>query len=92
MDITSAPLPLPLLRLDGYLMHPPARPLRFDIVAKSLEQQDGEGGAGLQGVVAAVVGQRRQVVKAAFPGLVEAALPDVSPAQAAQSWLRSTSA
>ncbi|GFH15208.1 hypothetical protein HaLaN_11396, partial [Haematococcus lacustris] len=33
MDITSAPLRLPALRLDGDLMHPP---LRYDGVAQSL--------------------------------------------------------
>ncbi|GFH15575.1 hypothetical protein HaLaN_11823 [Haematococcus lacustris] len=32
MDIISAPLRLPALRLDGDLMHPQARPLRFDAV------------------------------------------------------------
>ncbi|GFH08311.1 uncharacterized protein HaLaN_03254, partial [Haematococcus lacustris] len=35
MDITSAPLPLPALRLDGDVLHPPAQPLRFDNVAES---------------------------------------------------------
>ncbi|GFH18506.1 hypothetical protein HaLaN_15325 [Haematococcus lacustris] len=36
MDLISAPLRLPALRLDGDLMHPLARPLRFDDVAESL--------------------------------------------------------
>ncbi|KAJ9531271.1 hypothetical protein QJQ45_006712 [Haematococcus lacustris] len=37
MDLTSGPLRLPALRLDGVLMHPPARPLRSDGVAQAIK-------------------------------------------------------
>ncbi|GFH30337.1 hypothetical protein HaLaN_29171 [Haematococcus lacustris] len=36
MDLISAPLRLPALRLDGDLMHTPTRPLRLDNVTESL--------------------------------------------------------
>ncbi|GFH06993.1 uncharacterized protein HaLaN_01724 [Haematococcus lacustris] len=36
MDLTSAPLRLPALRLDANLMHTPTQPLRLDNVTKSL--------------------------------------------------------
>ncbi|GFH33521.1 hypothetical protein HaLaN_32905, partial [Haematococcus lacustris] len=82
--------------MDGDLMRPPSRTPRLDGVAKSLRchrqanasarhprasgsgQHEDEGqGQGEQEVIA----ERRQVIKAAFRALVEAARPDLSPAQ-----------
>ncbi|KAJ9510689.1 hypothetical protein QJQ45_027565 [Haematococcus lacustris] len=57
-----------------------------DAVSQLLERQKGASGSGqqVQGqgqAVKVVIGQRRQVMKAALRGLVKAALPDLSPAQ-----------
>ncbi|GFH07221.1 hypothetical protein HaLaN_01993 [Haematococcus lacustris] len=96
MDLTSAPLRLPALRLDGDLMHIPTRPLRLDNVTNPqicphrgnasapspphrVQPQDQEHGQAVKEVIA----ERRQVIKATFRGLVEAARPDLGPAHPA---------
>ncbi|GFH33167.1 hypothetical protein HaLaN_32493 [Haematococcus lacustris] len=112
MDLTSAPLRSPALRLDANLMYTSTRPLRLDNVTKSLRcPRKGTASApspphppqpALPKLTddatqcaprdiatpcikscraCAVLSQRRQVIKAALRGLVEAALPDLSPAE-----------
>ncbi|GFH31196.1 hypothetical protein HaLaN_30184, partial [Haematococcus lacustris] len=128
MNLTSAPLRLPALRLGGDLMHIPTRPLRLDNVTKSLRcprggnesapspprgvqpappkltddatqcaprdiatpcikscracaSGSGQQDQGLGQAVKVVIAERRQVIKAALRGLVEAARPDLNPAQ-----------
>ncbi|GFH14212.1 hypothetical protein HaLaN_10228, partial [Haematococcus lacustris] len=57
----------------------PVSPAQSAAGASGSEQQEDEGqGQGAQEVIA----ERRQVIKAAFRGLVEAARPDLSPEEA----------
>ncbi|KAJ9508119.1 hypothetical protein QJQ45_021456, partial [Haematococcus lacustris] len=84
MDLTSAPLRLPALRVRHATLrlrasNPAVRVLCFPVSAGasgSGQQVKGQGQA-----VKVVIAERRQVIKAALRGLVEAAQPDLGPAE-----------